>query len=497
MTDTLPPRTHNLPPIVAPLDAEMLADLQARYPEVAKELDAFEAALKTYPERLTLKDAETAAALQDLLGKMAKQKAVLAGLKKHEKKPWDTLVKVVQNFFGKGEEKIDGWLGVWKPRFQEFLDLKEADNRAKAEAEAERQRAEAVRLEREAEEAAERKRKAEAEEAEAWRREEEALAAAARAEEERRQAEARAAEAKAEEERRAKEKRERDKAERDQNTEAFRAIRRNMKDAERLHLMGEGDEATEDEIAQLDGLVRAGGVIGNLAAPVAASMLLDDEQKIEIETIRGRLGELRKAANGRHDAKEQRRRERERKAAEAAEAAAAAERAARRRAEDEEHARAKAAREKADAEALALKEAEKAAKGDVRAARADARDAVADQKTAARDEKRLDTDSDRAANRAGRMERRIENSTDADFSRTRGDLGTVGGLTGHWAYSVTDRDALLAKCGPLAAFFTEDAVDGAVYRWMRAHQGEFTGERIEGRLPGCVFMWTRDVAIRA
>lgn len=496
MTDT-PTRGHNMPPITAPTDAEFLADLQGRYPEIATKLDEFEKALASYPERLTLKDEAIAANLQDLLGQMKKQQTVWGAFKKSEKKPWDTVVKVVQNFFGKSEDKVDAWLDKYKPIYQQFLDLKEADNRRKAEEAAEAQRAEAKRLQDEADAAEARRLKAEEEAAAAVKREEEARAAAAAAEAEQRAAEERAAAAQAEERRLADAKRARDKAEREGNETALRGIKRHMKDAEKLHALCESDEASDEEVKNFDLLVQAGGVIGNLAGPVAQSLLLDDEQKAEIATVRARLGELRSAVNARHDAKERKRREVARKRAEAEEAAAAEARAAARRAEEEAAARVAEERRVAEVAALQAKGKVTEAKTEVRDARADHREAVSDAKGAVRDGKRLGADADRAENRADRLDRKVTESTDADFSRTRGDLGSVGGITGRWGYEVIDRDALLRTLGQLAAYLMEDAVDAAVYRWMRAHQGEFEGERVEGRLPGCVFMWVRDARISA
>jgi hypothetical protein len=497
MSDLLPPRTHNMPPVVAPADTALLADLRVRYPEVEATVDELEKAFATYPEKLTLEDEETAAALQDLLGKAAKTKNRFKADRGSEKRPWDTLVKVVQNFFGKAEEKIDGMIDLWKPRYQAFLDLKEIENRRRAEEQAEAQRKEAERLATEAAAAEERARAArEAEEA-ARRREEAARAAAEEAERRRREAESRAAAATEAEARIAREKRERDKAEREANAEALRAIRRNMRDVERLHALAEADEASDDEAVQLDVLSRPGGAVSLLAGPVASSTLLDDEQRAEVEAVRERLAAIRKALGARLDAKERRRREAERKKAEAAEAAAAEDRRKAREAEDARLEAARQERERIERETEDAKVRERAARGDIREARAEQRGALAEQKGAGREAKALAKDADRAENRADRLDRKIETSTDADFNRTRGDLGTVGSTTGRWAYAIVDDAALRTICGPLGEHFTEDALAGAVYRWMVAHRSGFIGERIDGALPGVLFTWERDVAIRA
>ena len=494
-TTALPPKTHNLPPIVAPVDTALLADLQSRYPEVPATLKDFEEALATYPAKLTLADEETAAALQDLLGKMKKTQSVWKAHRGSEKKPWDTLVKVVQNFFGKAEEKIDEHLEVWKPRYQAFLDLKEAENRRRAEAEAERQRAEAERARAEAAAAEERRLAAERAAEEARQR---AELERQRAEEEARkraEAEAAAERARAEEKRIAEEKRQREKAEKETNATNLRTIKAAMKEAEKLHTYAEAAEQTDEEAKKLDDMIRPGGTISALAAPVVQSVLLDDDQKADIEAVRTRLNELRAAQNDRFDAKERKRREKLAKEAAEREAKEAAERAAKRAEEEAAIAKARAEREAQEAAAEAAKLAAKNAKAGARAAEDAAREHAAEGKGAAREQRENEKEADRAANRGDRLTRKIENSTDADFNRTRGDLGTVGSTTGRWGHEIVDEAALRAVCGPLGEHFTEDALSGAVYRWMVAHRTAFTGERVEGALAGVVFVWERDVRI--
>jgi hypothetical protein len=192
--------------------------------------------------------------------------------------------------------------------------------------------------------------------------------------------------------------------------------------------------------------------------------------------------------------------ERRRKAEEEREAkeqAAAAERARLRKLDEERSAKAKADREAAEKEVEEAKASVKAAKAEVRASAADARDAFADQKSAAKDAKVLGDDADRTENRADRIERKLEKSTDADLSRTRGDLGTIGGLTRRWARIITDEAKLREACGPLGEHFTTDALEGASYFWMRAHQVAWKGrERVENELPGVVFVYESDTTLR-
>lgn len=488
-TTTLPPRTHNLPAIIAPTDTEMLADLNGRYPELVKELAAFEDALSEYPTEFTLADEDRAAALQDLLGQMKKHQDKLAAHKKSEKKPWNALVSVVQNFFTKPDDRITALDAVWRPRWQAFMDLKKAENLRKAEEEAAKQRAVEEANRKSAQEAAERAAAARAEEAAAREREAAARAAEEQAERDRVAAMERKAAAEAEEKRIADEKKARDRAEKETNDSNLRAIRRHMKDVERLNTLAEADEAEDAEIQQLDAFIRPGGIVSVLAGPVASSMLLDDAQKAEIEAIRLRLAELRQTGDARYNKREQAKRAKAAKEAQEAEERAAAARKAKHEEDERVAAAAKVARELAETEAQAAKEAAAKAKGEIREARADQRGAVADQRGAAKDQRVADTDADRAANRAGRIENKIENSNDADMAGTlRGDLGSKGSLTKRWALQIEDEAALRASCGPLGEHFTFDALNGAAYRWMNAHRTGFTGERVEGALPGVVFM---------
>lgn len=489
-----PPAGHNRPPVVAPTIEEIVDDLKRRYPELETKIAQFEASLAKFPKALTLADAEVAGALQDLLAQMRDQRAAWDGIRKSQKKPWDNAVKAVQNFFTKGQDKLDQLDSEWRPRYQVFLDLKTAENARKAEEAAEAQRKEAKRLADEAEAAAQRKLEAEAREADARKREDEARARAAAAEKEQREAEARAEAARAEERRLADEKRVRDRRQKEAEGSDLNLLRANMKGAERLHELAEAQEATEFETSELDNFIKSAGTVG--ARLLSATMLEPDETK-DLFTMRTRLGELRQAVNDRHDAAERKRREKAAQDAEAAETAAAAERARKRAEEDAEAERTRLAREEAEAAAAAAKQAQKGAQADVRAARTDQRQAIAGQKAAGRDEKRLGTDAERADNRADRLERKVEESSDADHSRTRGDV-SVGGITGRWIHQIEDEEALRTVCGPLGPHFTEDALSGAAYRWMAAHRDGFPkdAERVEGQLAGVVFIWERNVAIR-
>lgn len=508
------PLGHNLPPVTAPSTEEALSDLQRRFPELETEQKDFEEALATYPEVIT--DDDTAAALQDVLGKIKKHQSVLSAHKKTEKKPWDGIVKVVQNFFSKYDEKLDKMLETWGPRHQAYLEKKKAEALRKAEEEAKKQREEADRLRREAEEAEERKRKAEEEERLARQREEEARLRAEEEDRKRKEAEARAAAAKEEADRIDRERREREKAEKEENAANLREIKRLIRDAERLGAAAEnGDLGMDGEV--FDDLVLEGGQISRLGSKLRASHLLDDEQAETLKDIQTRLQALRTARSARlkaaEDAAAAAEAERRRKAEEEAEAkaqAAAAAREAQRRADEEAAAKARAEREAAEREAEAAKANAKALKAEARSHAADAREAYADQKEAAKAADILSDDADRTENRADRIERKIEKSTDADLSRTRGELGTVGSLSKSWNHHIVDEDALraalrasikddpeFAPYGVLIDQMRSEAFNGAVFRFMRLHQSGWKGRtRVDDVLAGVVFAYEQDAAIR-
>lgn len=488
---------HNRPTVTIPKEDEMLADLQARYPEIDKEIGEFEKALTTYPPELTLDQPDVAESLQDLLGQMRKIRRVWDAHEKGEKGPLNKLVKVVTNFFTKSDDRVKGMLEIWEPRLQAFMDKKkaEASRKMEEEAEAQRQSAEAARLARE---------KAEKESAEAAaraeqerQREQEAREAAAKARRERAEAEARAEAAKAEEKRLAAERAAKDKAEKEANADAIRDVRGHMREAEKLHALAEAGEASDDEGGQLEGLVRPGGVIGAIAARVSGSALLDDEQKAAMETLRTRLGEMRDAINARSNKREQARREKERKAAEEAEAKIAAERKAAREAEDKLLAEAKERTRLENEAAEKAKEEKRKAEQEARDARSGAREADSAAKTHGKQAARHGDDADRAENRADRVENRLEKATDASLSQTRGDLGTVGGITRRWQYRIMDEAALRAISGPLGEYLTTTALEGACFHYMRARQGSWTGkERVEdAALPGVVFSYEQEIRI--
>lgn len=488
----------NLPPVIAPTEPELLADLKRRYPKIDARLAEFEEALKSFPENIA--NETVAKELQDLLGQMKDERSAWKGQRGEQKKPWDKLAKVVMNFFTTAEEKIEGWEATWKPRLDAYADVKRVAAQRAAEAEAQRIRDEAAAQARAAQEAEERRLAAEeaarqAESREAAAREEARLA------EERRRVADEAAKAAAEEAKRIEAaKKAKEKLEREQNDEALRSIKRHMKDAARLHdKMGEAAEVEVEQadVDQLDALVRAGGIIGVLAGPVFNSPLLSPEQVLEIEQTRLALGNMRQVLSERQDAKVRRKRAKETKAAEEAEAAAAEQRRLKRVADEEAAEAARKARAEAEAAAEAARSDLKGARKEVTEAQKGANQAAQAEKGAARDAGRAEEEAGRLDSRAGRAERKLENSTDADYSRIRGDLGTVGSQARRWIHYIVDEEALRAASGPLGPFLLLDAMSKATTHLMRARQGGFTGELVKlPDLPGVEFRYERDLGIK-
>jgi hypothetical protein len=495
-TETLPPRTHNRGPIIPPTDVDLRGDLENRYPEIGTELSDIEAALTTFPEKID--DEEVASALQDNLAKLAKLKTKADAHRKVEKKIWDSLAKVVQNFFTKTTETIDGHLETWKPRLQKYADMKVEAERRRQEDLLEAQRLETERLQREAEEKAMDAVWAEARVELAEYDERKARERAAEEERKRKEAEARAEAARAEERRIADERKAKEREERERNAAGLRDIKRYMKTAENIHTLAEADEATDDELKELDGLVKPGGVVSAVAGPIASSLLLDEEQQVDVNALKDRLSELRKAQEDRFGKREKARREKARLAEELAERERAEALKRERAAQEAREKAAREERERHQAVVDAAKAAEQKAKAEAKDHREAGKEAGADVREASRDLRQAERQADRATNVTDRMERKADKTTDAELSRTRGDLGSVGSKSGRWKHYIDDEAALRAICGPLGEHFTEEALSGAVYQWMVAHRSAFTGERVvTAELPGVVFAWEDELVIRS
>lgn len=485
---------HNMPPVVVPTEPAMLADLQTRYPEIKKELDDMDAALKAFPAQI--KDEATAKALADNLGKIGKLGRAWKANRLAEKKIWTTISNVIQNFFATGEEKLDAWDAEWRPRLKVYQDAKEAEETRKREEALETQRLENERLELERLDKLEDLLWAEARAELAAYDETKAREAAALEIQRRKDAEDRAELARIQERRLADEKAAHEKTERINNSAGLREIRRSMKEAERLHALAEEDAADDDQIAELDEMVKAGGTIGNLASPVAASLLLDEDQRMEIDGCRKRLGEMRNASNERFNKRERNRRAKLEEANRLAEEKAAAERAEDALWRDAERELAAWDRAQALKDAEAAKLAEQASRVAAGQHKETGRAAAGAARGAAREAREVDTALTKGENRETRMEKQLDDGTDA--GRVRGNFSAVSSKTGRWTHTIFDEPKLRAVCGPLGEHFTEAALSGAVFQWMAAHRDGFEGERVEDQtLPGVVFMWEEGLAIKA
>lgn len=513
-TPQTPGTGHNKGPVIPATVEDLLADLKRRYPEAETKLKEFDEALKSYtqevdgkfiPLALSLDDRDIAAALQDLLGQMKKQKDIFDAHRKSEKKPWDALPKVVQNFFTTPNDGIDQRLAIWRPVHQAFLDLESAERDRLAREEADRQKKIADDA-RQAAEEAETKRVAAVQAKERAEREErEAREAAEKAKREKEEADERARLAAEEEARIAKEKRERERAEKAANAELIRELKQAMKAAKRLHDLAEADEANDDEIAALDAAIAPGASISLTLRKLAMSTLLDDEQKQFVFDEQDRVKLMVRASDARFNKREQRKREKARADQEERDRIER-ERVAKEKADREERERtAREARERAERDSEEAAERARAATQTVRTARDAGREAAGEARTAERAADAHERDAERAGNRADRIEGKIaKGDTDAPL---RGDLGTTGSITGRWAYEVVDRAALQMHFGPvdkdgkplanhLGTYIADEAADAAVYRYMATHRSTWHGERIEGHLPGVVFVWQRDTMIR-
>lgn len=500
MTDTENPPGpgHNNPPeVITPPEADVLADLESRYSDIDAQLTDIRSALATYPEKIEHED--QANSLGDVLSKAAKlRKTVLEPGRVKEKGRWDGLAKVVQNFFTTPKEEIEEITTLWKPRLQAFMDAKIEAERKKQAEELARQQVERDRLAAEAAAATKKREEEEARLAAARKAEEEARARAAEQERLAREAEERQRKAAEEAERLAAEKKRRDDAERAANATKLDVLRKHLKRANDLHGFTAAAEASEGDLIELDTLIRAGGTIGAIAAPLSASSVLSQNEKIEVELARARLGVLRAAFTdrlGKRDAKKRAKaEEEERKAQEKA----AAER---KRVADAEAARVAEANAKAADEAAARAAAEKAAQEaaqDIDMAVADQETGAKALKTAARDAKAAESQAERSDRLTDRMERRHGNSSDATLSQGRGELGSVASKTGMWKHEIVDDAALRAVCGPLGEHFTDTALAGAVYQWMKAHRSGFAEDATvitPPELPGVRFFWEDGVRI--
>lgn len=438
---------HNKGPVTAPEETDIVADLASRYPTAQSDLDEILAVAKDVPD--TIKDEETAGKVQALLKKSAALKNQWKALRGVEKRPWKVVGDIIGTWFETKEEAAEKLIATIKPRHTAYLDAKAEAARLEEEAKAKKAREDAERAKFLADWAEAEVELAEWETAQARKREEEARAAEEKARKDQEEAERRAAE----QERLAQEAQERLKARLAQEAERRKErkveLRRLTKESKGLALIDAAGAMTEEQRSRYQALIGRDGLIQTISAQLESERgMLSPEEIAELEADEKALAECRAERKANHD-----------RAEAAALAAANASQQAR----------------EAGQEAKAHEKA-----GD-RAERAAA--------SAGRSAEKLD-------NRADRQELRAENLTDADASRTRGEGGSVGTLSGSWQQRVLDWDAPGLR-EALWDHVHQDAKDAAVTKWKMANQRDWHAKKgtgpgqgkVTGALPGVEFIW--------
>lgn len=498
MNDSIAPIGDNKPPvtITAPTTIEANEDVRARYPDVEKRRDELLASAKDVPA--TFDDEETAKKVQTLLKSMTESMGAWKAHRGVEKGPWQKVADTVYAYFTNPMEQVKKAHDDIKGRYTAYQEVVKLKEQAAREAKAATERAEAARLAAEAEAARKRQEEAEKAEAEARAREEAAKAEAAAAEQRRLDAEAAAAKAKAEEARLAKEKKDREDTERRVVLDNFAILRRQANEIEQLFAKDIANTLDQTEAARLEALISPTGPMQQIGAPILRSIdLLDEIQRDMFNAIRerrrvliaGRDKRLADFAAGEAAA--------ERKRVEEEQAKIAAVDAERRRleleAEEAKLTAARQARMDEEAAAAAAKAEQKKAQADVREARSDQRDAHADAKEAGKDAKLTGAIAEKTEKRADRMDRAAD-ASDADLTRLRNEHGVVGSLSGRWHTTIVNRDDIPLE--RIREFLMPDAIDAAVYRFMRANQNTFKGDAVADLLPGVVFEFIPESRIK-
>lgn len=440
-------------------------------------------------------DDATAAKVQDLYRTMVEVAGDWDESRKKEKRPWDKIAKIVQNFFTTKTDALEGYAKELRARHTVYAEKKAEAERARQAAELEAQRKEAERLRQEAEESERRRQEAERLAEEARLREEAARREEAEARERKARAEAAAAAAREEEKRLERERKERERAEKDQLAVDLRELGKQYREARARF---DDFEETPEDTAVPPALEQAVQVLARVRTNLSHHHLLTEDQRQDLEAYWAGIEKMQGFLQGRTDRKRQIEREKiEREEAERAEVRRQ-EAENRRKAEEEKLAAARREREEQEAAAAKAKAEAAAARKEVKAAGDAQDDAMDDARDAASEGSKAAKAAGKTEQRAERMEGRLERATDADMSRTRGDY-SVGSLSGRWAWRIANRDALVATMGPLAPYIAPDAIDAGLTKYMRQHQGEWMDKRsdgkVEGKLPGVVFDWVADSRI--
>lgn len=429
---------HNKGPIVPPFESDLLDDLKNRYPTVETKFDELMASAKDVPP--TIDDDAMAGRVQELLRNMTDSMKRWKADRGLEKGPWSKLADIAFNFFKTKEDKLEPVMKDIKDRHTVYLGVKAEKEEQARLARAEEQRKEAERLAHVAEErrwdaiwAEARQELAEWEEADARRRKADAI-------EDQMWAEARAELAAYDETQALKRKAEREAAEAVQRKTDLKRLKTLNKEADALAVKDAAETITDDERDRYRQLIGQNGEIPALQAKLAGDRShLSQDERDDLEAEEKNLARLRDERVANHAAAE----------------------------------RAKAAK------ALAQRDQKTATVG--------ANKLAGEAKEAGREAAQLSKGAEKADARAGRAERAVESATDADLSRVRSDLGTVGSLSGRWVPVVDDRDALVQYFGPLGPYLMPEAQDAAVFRYMRQHQGTFTKTPTRTEVPGVFF----------
>lgn len=452
-TDTPPPpRGHNKPPVEVPDEDTLKADLNERYPLAQATLDEMVAAANDVPEVIT--DDETAGKVQLLLKKLSDNRGDWEAIGVKQARPWKSAGNIVRNWFKTKEDKCEETIKKIKPRYTLYLEEKAAREQREADERAEKARLLAVEKkfyadwdEALVELADYNARKAREEQEAARKREDDAREDAMWAEA---RAELAEYDARKAEERRLKLEEEAANRRKERKKDLTRLNR----EAKALGIKDAAGELTDEDRARYRQLIGENGEIPKLKELLQDDRnLLTPEERAELDEEIASLERLR----------EERR---------------------------ENHAKAEQAREAASTAMRESVDHGAAAKAQEQAAPALARRASQSGTTAAREE-----------NRATRAEMKADNLTVADASRTYGDGGSVGTLTGSWQFKVKDWNAV--PLDVLRDYIHPDAIETAIGKWKMDNQSKWLDRRgtgvgqgrVDDAMAGVEFIWHPDTRI--
>lgn len=470
---------HNQGPITAPSEEDFLVHLRVTYPQVETDRDRLLKSAASFPA--SYDDESTAGEVQELIKAMRAHRSAWSAARSQEKTPWQALADTAYNFFKRPEDAIETSMKALLAGHTSFAERKRVRAQVAAEADAKAKREEAERLKREAAAAEERTRKAQEDERLAREAEAKAREATAKAEKERKEAEERIEKARLEEERQAQLKKEREDKERNQLetwlSEANYLVLQNGQYLENIALL------TEEGLIEYENAITVAIQTCRkvLASQVASLGQLDRANKLlHTANQHDEIVAARRKAD-----KESRTRERE--ADEKREAEAKAERDRKRKIDEEAADKARRDREAAEAEAAQAKQRASEARADVRSAQAEQRAAVKEQSVAGKDAKVLGKIAEKTETKASRMEAKAEDANAADLSRTRGDYGSVGSLSGRYIARVVSYE--LVDLAELRPYLNENAIDAAITKWQRDHQKAWNDDAVSTALAGVIFEW--------